>query len=382
MFRRCDTNSNDIDSHNNVRSKRLQLARRAVSRPAFILSADLFRMAIRREFKRVERSSQPFALMLVSIGPHASLDDASDLWVRAACALNQVKRQSDILGWIGPEVLGILVPDIRESFSFQGLRERVHKALETHLGVNAFSVRLRIHSEPFGVDNEDLCPIGGTPARADRTSRAVYLAVKRASDIAGSLILLVALSPILLLIAIVVKLDSQGPVVFRQVRIGHRGRPFTLLKFRSMRTGADPSLHERFVSRFIRSSEGAAASHEDAPFKLANDPRITSVGRVLRRTSLDELPQLWNVLRGEMSLVGPRPPLEYELKHYEPWHRRRVMDVKPGITGLWQVDGRSRTTFDQMVRLDLRYAKTCSFWSDVKILLATPAAVLSGRGAR
>jgi lipopolysaccharide/colanic/teichoic acid biosynthesis glycosyltransferase len=116
-------------------------------------------------------------------------------------------------------------------------------------------------------------------------------------------------------------------------------------------------------------------------FKIVDDPRVTAVGRMLRKTSFDELPQLWNVLRGDMSLVGPRPPLHYEVEQYEPWHRRRVLEVKPGITGLWQVSGRSRTTFDEMVRLDLRYAKTCSLWTDIKILLATPAAVISGKGA-
>ena len=108
---------------------------------------------------------------------------------------------------------------------------------------------------------------------------------------------------------------------------------------------------------------------------------MTAVGRILRKTSLDELPQLWNVVRGDMSLVGPRPPLQYEVEQYQPWHRRRVLDAKPGITGLWQVSGRSRTTFDDMVRLDLRYAKTSSAWTDIKILLATPAAVIAGKGA-
>jgi lipopolysaccharide/colanic/teichoic acid biosynthesis glycosyltransferase len=116
-------------------------------------------------------------------------------------------------------------------------------------------------------------------------------------------------------------------------------------------------------------------------FKLTNDPRITPIGGLLRRTSLDELPQFWNVLRGDMSLVGPRPPLDYEVQKYAPWHRRRVLEAKPGITGLWQVTGRSSTTFDEMVRLDLRYARKASIWTDIKILLATPRAVIMGRGA-
>jgi lipopolysaccharide/colanic/teichoic acid biosynthesis glycosyltransferase len=154
-----------------------------------------------------------------------------------------------------------------------------------------------------------------------------------------------------------------------------------MLKFRTMSVDADAGLHQEFVSSFIN---GAAAAHrrgDEMVFKLANDPRVTPIGRVLRSTSLDELPQLWNVLRGDMSLVGPRPPLPYELEQYKPWHRRRLLEAKPGITGLWQVTGRSRTSFDDMVRLDLRYARTRSLWTDIRILAATPAAVISGRGA-
>ncbi len=193
--------------------------------------------------------------------------------------------------------------------------------------------------------------------------------------------LLAAFSPLFLLIAAMVKLKSAGPVFFRQVRLGEMAKPFTILKFRTMYVDVDHALHHQFVTQFIKSSGQAAEPGNSDLFKLTNDPRITPVGRLLRKTSLDELPQLWNVLRGDMSLVGPRPPLPYEFEQYEPWHRRRVLEAKPGITGLWQVAGRSRTTFDEMVRLDLRYAKTCSLWTDIKILMATPAAVISGKGA-
>jgi lipopolysaccharide/colanic/teichoic acid biosynthesis glycosyltransferase len=189
-------------------------------------------------------------------------------------------------------------------------------------------------------------------------------------------------APALLIVAAMVKLTSKGPVLFRQPRIGHREQPFTMLKFRTMRVGADPALHKGYVSCFIQGTNTATTTGDVAPFKIVDDPRVTRVGALLRKTSLDELPQLLNVLRGDMSLVGPRPPLDYEVEQYAPWHRRRVMDVKPGITGLWQVTGRSCTTFEQMVRLDLRYAKTCSLRSDLKILFATPAAVISGKGAR
>jgi lipopolysaccharide/colanic/teichoic acid biosynthesis glycosyltransferase len=189
------------------------------------------------------------------------------------------------------------------------------------------------------------------------------------------------LSPLWLLIAALVKLTSAGPVFFRQARIGLNARPFTMLKFRTMHVNSDQAVHQNYVTWFINSSDEMPEASRTTLFKIVDDPRVTAVGRMLRKTSFDELPQLWNVLRGDMSLVGPRPPLHYEVEQYEPWHRRRVLEVKPGITGLWQVSGRSRTTFDEMVRLDLRYAKTCSLWTDIKILLATPAAVISGKGA-
>src|SRR5262249_9841949 len=143
----------------------------------------------------------------------------------------------------------------------------------------------------------------------------------------------------------------------------------------------DEGLHHQFVSWFITASAHGADLGTNGLFKLSNDPRITPLGRFLRKTSLDELPQLWNVLIGEMSLVGPRPPLPYELEQYQPWHRRRILEAKPGVTGLWQVTGRSRTTVDEMVRLDLKYARKRSLWVDLKILLRTPAAVLGGKGA-
>jgi lipopolysaccharide/colanic/teichoic acid biosynthesis glycosyltransferase len=158
-------------------------------------------------------------------------------------------------------------------------------------------------------------------------------------------------------------------------------KSFRMLKFRTMRVNADEAIHHAFVSSFIKSHEHADRATNTPLFKIADDPRVTPIGRILRRTSLDELPQLWNVVRGEMSLVGPRPPLAYEVAQYESWHRRRVIDAKPGLTGLWQVTGRSRTTFDEMVRLDLRYARSYSVWTDIKILLATPRAVISGKGA-
>jgi lipopolysaccharide/colanic/teichoic acid biosynthesis glycosyltransferase len=211
--------------------------------------------------------------------------------------------------------------------------------------------------------------------------RRGYELTKRALDIALSATLLAMLGPVFLVIAALVKLTSPGPVFFRQERIGQMMKPFKMLKFRTMRTNADHGIHHEFVTSFIKSSSRRRESGRAGFFKIANDPRVTPVGRILRRSSLDELPQLWNVLRGDMSLVGPRPPLQYEVEQYQSWHKRRVFEAKPGLTGLWQVTGRSRTTFDEMVRLDLQYARSTSVWTDIKILLATPRAVISGKGA-
>ena len=207
--------------------------------------------------------------------------------------------------------------------------------------------------------------------------------MKRAIDIIGSTALLILASPLMLVTALAVKLTSPGPVIFRQMRIGREGKPFPFYKFRSMRCDNDDAIHREYVKNLIQGrhdqiNEGDA----DKPvYKLRSDTRITAVGRIIRRTSIDELPQLFNVFKGEMSLVGPRPPIPYEIENYQSWHMRRLQEVRPGITGLWQVDGRSKTTFDDMVRLDLRYIRNWSLWLDIKILFKTVVVVIRCDGA-
>ncbi len=202
-------------------------------------------------------------------------------------------------------------------------------------------------------------------------------------DVTGSLVALLIFAPLLLVIAFAVKLTSKGPILFRQRRVGQHGEPFVFLKFRSMYVGNNASIHQEYVKKLIA---GKAEKHPSngngaGVYKLTKDPRVTPIGAFLRKTSLDELPQFFNVLRGDMSLVGPRPPVPYEVEAYDVWHRCRLLEAKPGITGLWQVNGRSRVKFDDMVRLDLQYARTWSPWMDIKILLRTPGAVVLGEGA-
>jgi lipopolysaccharide/colanic/teichoic acid biosynthesis glycosyltransferase len=202
-------------------------------------------------------------------------------------------------------------------------------------------------------------------------------------DIVGSLAGLILCCPLFAVISLAIKLTSKGPILFKQERVGLYGSRFTLLKFRSMECDNDACVHREYVKRFIAGeADPAGVRHaQNAVFKIQSDPRVTRVGKFLRKSSLDELPQFINVLKGDMSLVGPRPPIPYEVEGYRVWHRRRVLESKPGITGLWQVNGRSRLKFDDMVRLDLQYAKAWSLWLDVKILLRTPRVVLFGAGA-
>lgn len=207
--------------------------------------------------------------------------------------------------------------------------------------------------------------------------------IKRISDMIISAISLLILAPVLLLISALIKFDSEGGVFFRQERVGMDGRKFLCYKFRTMRADADERVHREAYRRNIEGRREANAGDDEKPVfgKVRNDPRVTNIGKFLRRSSLDELPQLFNVLKGDMSVVGPRPPIPYEVENYQLWHRKRL-DMKPGITGLWQVSGRNRLTFEEMVKTDLFYIENWSLWLDLKIILLTFPAVVRGDGAR
>ena len=359
-----------------------------------LLPEPMFLRALSLERRRAERSKKRFILMVVRSAPGVHNDDGGIL-ARSVDAILATIRDTDVAGWYQDQAaLGVIFTEMGsgESKAIVGaLRAKVTAALGANLdAAELASVHITLHSFP-----EDLGNAEGWPSieklypdlEQRNESRKAPRAVKRAIDILASATVLLLLSPVLLLIALAIKLTSPGPVLFRQKRVGQYGVPFTCLKFRSMLTGNDPRIHMEFVKQFIAGGSGhcavdlnGAASNEKV-YKITKDPRLTRVGQFLRKTSLDELPQFWNVLRGDMSMVGPRPPISYELQAYDIWHRRRLLEMKPGITGLWQVNGRSRLAFDDMVRLDLRYAKTWSLWLDLKILLQTPRVVLSGDGA-
>jgi lipopolysaccharide/colanic/teichoic acid biosynthesis glycosyltransferase len=231
-----------------------------------------------------------------------------------------------------------------------------------------------------------------------------YFLCKRLIDTVVSLIALIVLMPLMLLVGALIVLESPGPVIFSQKRVGARRRrrhgrteweivTFTFYKFRSMYHNSDPTIHRQFMEAFIRDDQekmlqiqentSAPAANGSKPkvLKLLNDPRITRIGKIIRKTSLDELPQLWNVLKGDMTLVGPRPPIPYEVEEYDGWQRERLEAI-PGLTCLWQVEGRSAVGFDDQVRLDVEYIEKQSLWLDLKILFQTVPAVLAGKGAR
>jgi lipopolysaccharide/colanic/teichoic acid biosynthesis glycosyltransferase len=336
-----------------------------------ILEADLFRTAIAREQKRVDRSAKAFAVLTVELTDGSS----AELMRLSAAAISAGTRCGDIIGWLRQDrAIGVLLTDIHAlNFPQQvTIESRIRRALASCADapdIRRVAVGLQVHNSTRRT------------ARAERSSShaRVHDVLKRMLDLIGGISLLAVLSPLLLLIAAAVKLTSKGPVLFRQERIGQGMKPFRMLKFRTMRPDSGHAVHQAYVTQFIKGGDESAAA--PGVFKLTNDRRVTPIGQLLRKTSLDELPQLWNVVVGDMSLVGPRPPIKYEVDQYKGWHLRRVLDAKPGVTGLWQVTGRSRTTFDEMVRLDLRYARTYSVWTDLRILLATPRAVIAGKGA-
>jgi lipopolysaccharide/colanic/teichoic acid biosynthesis glycosyltransferase len=352
------------------------------------LDEESFRRVIAVERKRTERSKAPFVLMLVEV--------SNDGRGRAEAALEVVQqallsssRDTDIVGWYkGRSTIGALFTGLlpgEKSAILMTILTRATNTLREEMSFEQFNlISISLHYYP---DNWDENGPGGPsnpvlyPDLSKQASAKLPLLIlKRALDIVGSVLLLCICLPFCVLIAIAIKLTSKGPILFRQVRVGQHGRHFEFLKFRSMYVNNDNRVHQEYVTKLIKRGT-PADSEQGNHYKLRGDKRITPLGSFLRKTSLDELPQFINVLRGEMSLVGPRPPIPYELAAYQTWHRRRLLEVKPGITGLWQVTGRSTVDFDTMVRLDLKYATSWTPLLDFKILLKTPLAVIRGSGA-
>ena len=353
-----------------------------------IFNEDVFKRMIAIERKRTERTKEPFLLMLLELGNNRNMGKIEKALEGVISAMRSCTRETDILGWYkdqsvaGTIFTGLTIGDKNAILS--AILSKVSTALRRELPAEQFNqVSFSFHFFPDDWDHDG----PGRPSNpalypdlhSDRKGTLLTRGIKRAMDIVGSLIMLILCAPLFVIIAVAIKVFSEGPVLFKQKRVGRYGRCFTFLKFRSMQTNNDSQTHKEYVEKLIAGEAVHIVEKTgECVYKLSNDQRITKIGKLLRKTSLDELPQFVNVLIGDMSLVGPRPPIPYEVAAYQTWHRRRILDVKPGITGLWQVMGRSRVKFDDMVRLDLRYATSWSPWLDVKILMCTPAAVIKG----
>ena len=356
-----------------------------------LLSEDAFVSMLYLERRRAERAQKRFVLVLVDVKRALDEGNKSRTLAKIAMALTNSTRETDILGWyLENNLIGMIGTELGETapkIIHERLLEKFRSSFQHTVGKeksSKISVSFHFFPEEYGKsDSNAAANVALYPDISRKEdSRKLAFGIKRAMDVFGSASALLLFSPVLAAIAVAMKLTSKGPVLFRQERLGQYGQTFTFLKFRSMYTNCDAKIHQEYVNQFIAGEVAENnADGKKAVFKIQQDPRVTSVGRFLRKTSLDELPQFLNVLRGEMSLVGPRPPIAYEFHAYDLWHRRRVLEIKPGITGLWQVEGRSRTRFDDMVRLDLKYARGWSLWLDVKILIQTPSAVFSGDGA-
>jgi exopolysaccharide biosynthesis polyprenyl glycosylphosphotransferase len=303
--------------------------------------------------------------------------------------LASLTREIDLKGWYSEsQVVGVIFTEFN-AFDSQAMMVKIKNDLESSLPPDQMKIiDFSFHEFPREQD-VDRCELPQNQVlypevKKKYTAKGGPFLVKRIIDIAGSLAGLILFSPFFLVIPLLIKATSRGPVLFRQQRVGLYGKKFMFLKFRTMYVGNDSRVHEEYIKKLISGKIDTESGDGPSPkpvYKITNDKRVTPIGELLRKTSLDELPQFINVLFGDMSLVGPRPPIPYEVQNYDIWHRCRVVEVKPGITGLWQVMGRSTTSFDEMVRLDIKYSREWSLWLDLKIIIMTPWVVLKGKGA-
>ncbi len=360
-----------------------------------------FTELIALEVQRTYRSVNPFMLVFIDVRKLVEnrceqqlIDGITRLRVvdLVIKTLYESTREIDIKGWMcRNQVIGILCTEINKK-SCEIIVNKIRRNLISAID-KCFYEDIEIRWKLFPVEDPDSdktrvislkdltddVPVSGVTSHPASKKTALFF--KRAIDILGSLFAILFFSPFFLFISLLIKLTSKGPILFRQERVGEGGKTFTLLKFRSMYANNNEEIHKKFVSKLINGEIKVEEGKVKNAFKMKDDPRVTYVGKFIRKTSLDELPQFFNVLRGDMSLVGPRPPIPYEVEEYDTWHTKRVLDFKPGITGYWQVDGRSNTDFNNMVRMDIHYMKNWSLWLDLKLLFKTPIAVLVARGA-
>jgi lipopolysaccharide/colanic/teichoic acid biosynthesis glycosyltransferase len=342
-----------------------------------VLVRSEFLWQLRMEKQRADRSRSPLSVLILrrdATDSNASFRDLSG-------HILNVTREMDVLGYLEEAQYALLLPHTGEDGAAV-----VHDNVKRRCASLNLTLRVATYPDQIFEDLvvEQAVGSGSQPLLLDGPTEhgSVQRFLKRCFDVFGSFALLLLASPLLLITALSIALTSPGPVIFKQVRLGKRGKPFVFYKFRSMYSKSDDRTHREYVGKLIEGklTEVNQGDSNSPYYKMKSDPRVTRIGRFIRATSVDELPQLFNVLKGEMSLVGPRPPLPYEVEKYRSWHLGRVLDIKPGITGLWQVEGRSKVSFDDMVRLDLRYQREWSLFLDLKILVKTVGVVLTQKG--
>lgn len=347
---------------------------------------DYFRDMLRLERKRTERSARPFLLMSIDISGIGD-ECRKKIVKKIADQLSCTTRETDVKGWYSNEsVIGILFtePGERNETTNNTILRRIKTSLSAVLE-QQYIDHIEFYESWFpdrdnGEGETRSVKLFYPEAVRKNSPGSMSYCIKRFIDVVGSLVGLAMFSPFLIVIPILIKISSEGPIFFRQERAGFLGKRFTFLKFRTMYEDCSARCHQEYVRNLIN-GDGDGAEGQRGIYKIKDDTRITRIGRFLRKASIDELPQFINVLKGDMSLVGPRPPIPYECDHYKLWHMRRVIEVKPGITGLWQVNGRSSCSFDEMVRLDLKYIREWSLWLDIKIIIKTPWVIILGKGA-
>ena len=386
-----------------------------------IYSQPQFLERLIEERNRSDRTRSPFTLVVLPVdASHLDSPNNNGLY-HTVDVLTKTMRRSDLWGRYARDKLALLLTDTNETAARRVISRMAHhvsdhmkskppplklkpgryslieypKTLQQDL-IKEITERSEGTEDSGSLDRKGVQTLPGNGGgelgllehtslspthRANGISARVYEKGKRCIDLTGAIVGLMITALVYTPIALLIKATSRGPVVFKQTRIGRRGKTFEFLKFRTMYQDCDQSLHKEYMDRLIRNDAEQHEQGGNAYYKLADDPRITPLGRFLRKTSLDELPQFYNVLRGEMSLVGPRPPIAYEVEKYEAWQFRRILEAKPGITGLLQVSGRSTTTFAENVRLDLRYIENQSLWQDIKILFKTVKVIFQTKGA-
>jgi exopolysaccharide biosynthesis polyprenyl glycosylphosphotransferase len=340
-----------------------------------------FLKQLRLETLRAQRSKSTLSIILLTLDKET---DAESINMNEILGVVREKtRDTDISGFVNHKSLCVLLPDTDETGAKEICAKLVNETSQFSITTSSYPDHIFESLAKNGCVRPDAFPFelwdsGDTP---DASSFKFLL--KRGVDIVGSIIGILVFMPVMLITALAIKATSPGPVIFSQTRLGKQGTPFTFYKFRSMHVNMDNQIHREYVQNFINGNH-AKTNQGDAEkplYKIKSDPRVTRVGKFIRKTSIDELPQFFNVLKGDMSLVGPRPPLPYEAEKYQAWHLRRILEMKPGITGLWQVEGRSKTEWNDSVRLDIRYIQNWSLLFDLKILLRTVKEVLRCRGA-